>query len=377
MEERKILQGADKKLLLYRMVSAKEADKGIVERLRNYGVNLEQKYMLFISIETSDNYFETKEELFQTIIASHVSVHFERINLYPNLTYLFLYYSRIDDAEIERMVKAIYLAMTQFHDEKVSIIIGDKFLGTEYIGQKLEELEALREDTFSYFSGIIYSSQLGINSQSKTEEALQMKDSIMRCLQDKNLPAVREQLEVYFDRLEQQKAFSAFYTKYILLDLVKALYAAFDIYNENIVFLTTDKIMKSSNLEEIRQVTWDAIVEAEKSKEEIGQEDGSAVIKVKKIINNEYARDLSLDELAERVGLSAAYLSYIFKQETGNNLVKYLTCFRMNKAKELLEQGSMKIVDVGKACGYSNQPYFNRLFKNMYGVTPKQYKEEN
>lgn len=37
----------------------------------------------------------------------------------------------------------------------------------------------------------------------------------------------------------------------------------------------------------------------------------------------------------------------------------------------------MKIVQVGKACGYENQPYFNRLFKNYYGMTPKQYRESH
>ncbi|MDD2970743.1 MAG: response regulator [Lachnospiraceae bacterium] len=375
MTERRALLGADKKLLLYRMVSAKEFDTGMMERLRNYNIDLSGKYMLFISIETKNNYFETQEEAFEGILPKYMNIHYEKINLYPNLTYLFLYYARIDDGEIEKMVKRIYLDMTRLSEERISIIVGDKFTGTELIGEKLEQLEELREDTFSYFAGIIYSSELGVDSHSKTEEALQIRDSIMRCLEDKNLPAMREQLDIYFNRLERDRAISAFYTKYILLDIVKALYMTFDIYNENVVFTTTDKIMKSANLEEIRQVLADALAEAEKISANIGESDGSAVAKVKKMIGNEYAKDLSLDDLAERVGLTPAYLSYIFKQETGNNLVKYLTCYRMEKAKAMLEKGDRKIIDVGKACGYMNQPYFNRLFKNMYGVTPKQYKE--
>ena len=48
----------------------------------------------------------------------------------------------------------------------------------------------------------------------------------------------------------------------------------------------------------------------------------------------------------------------------------------MKKAKELFEESNWKIVDIGKACGYTNQPYFNKLFKNYYGVTPKQYREQ-
>ncbi|NGT26914.1 helix-turn-helix domain-containing protein, partial [Clostridium perfringens] len=67
----------------------------------------------------------------------------------------------------------------------------------------------------------------------------------------------------------------------------------------------------------------------------------------------------------------------VFKKETGSNIVKYITDFRMNKAKEFLEEGNMKIVQVGKACGYENQSYFNRIFKNYFGVTPNQFKRNN
>ena len=69
-------------------------------------------------------------------------------------------------------------------------------------------------------------------------------------------------------------------------------------------------------------------------------------------------------------------MSFIFKKETGSNLVKYLTDYRMKKARELLESSNMKIIDVGKACGYQNQSYFNKLFKNYYGITPKQFREQ-
>ena len=49
----------------------------------------------------------------------------------------------------------------------------------------------------------------------------------------------------------------------------------------------------------------------------------------------------------------------------------------MEQARKLLEDEELKIVLVAKACGYENQPYFNRLFKNYYGMTPRQYREKN
>lgn len=108
------------------------------------------------------------------------------------------------------------------------------------------------------------------------------------------------------------------------------------------------------------------------------EQDVSYVVhKVKRIIRNEYSQDISLDYLAKSVGLAPSYLSYVFKRETGENLIKYLTDYRMEKAKQMLDDGSVKIIQVAKQCGYENQSYFNRLFKNTYGLTPSQYREKN
>ena len=63
-------------------------------------------------------------------------------------------------------------------------------------------------------------------------------------------------------------------------------------------------------------------------------------------------------------------------KETGQTLVKYITDVKMMKAKVMLEEGTLKIVQIAKACGYENQSYFNKLFKNYYGITPKQLREK-
>ena len=83
-----------------------------------------------------------------------------------------------------------------------------------------------------------------------------------------------------------------------------------------------------------------------------------------------------LNYVAENVNLTPAYVSYIFKKETGQTLVKYITDVKMMKAKVMLEEGTLKIVQIAKACCYENQSYFNKLFKNYYGITPKQLREK-
>ena len=124
-------------------------------------------------------------------------------------------------------------------------------------------------------------------------------------------------------------------------------------------------VLISSAVDDVRQIT-------------ATKQDVSAVVnKVKTQIRSRYYEDISLDFLADEVGFAPSYLSYVFKKETGENIIKFLTDYRMEKAKQLLDEGTLKIVQIAKQCGYDNQSYFNRLFKNAYGMTPKQYREKN
>jgi two-component system response regulator YesN len=106
--------------------------------------------------------------------------------------------------------------------------------------------------------------------------------------------------------------------------------------------------------------------------------DGDLMIikQIKHVVETEYMKDISLNDVADKVNLTPAYVSYIFKKEVGQTLVKYLTDLRMSKAKILLTDQNLKIAKVGQMVGYDNQSYFNRLFKNYYGITPKQFREE-
>lgn len=98
--------------------------------------------------------------------------------------------------------------------------------------------------------------------------------------------------------------------------------------------------------------------------------------KTLKIIHNEFYRELTLEELAERVFLSPNYLSILFKKEMKIGLNKYLNTFRLEKACTLLLNSNMKVIDIAKYIGFDNPSYFNRIFKNTFGVTPSAYREE-
>ncbi len=92
-------------------------------------------------------------------------------------------------------------------------------------------------------------------------------------------------------------------------------------------------------------------------------------------IEKNYADEkLSLNLLASHVNFSPNHLSMIFSQQTGHTFIKYLTDFRMNKAKELLMYTSKRSSEISMEVGYRDPHYFSYLFKKTQGMTPTQYR---
>ena len=90
-------------------------------------------------------------------------------------------------------------------------------------------------------------------------------------------------------------------------------------------------------------------------------------------IESNYYKDISLDDVAGYVFLNSVYFSRYFKQHTGENFTDYLVKVRMEKAIALLKQNKYKIYEVGEKVGYKNSKYFQKLFKEYTGYTPKTY----
>ena len=109
--------------------------------------------------------------------------------------------------------------------------------------------------------------------------------------------------------------------------------------------------------------------------EERNQNSQQMVANVIETIKTGYmAEDLSLEACALQAGVSAYALSRAFKTVAGVNFIDYLTDVRMMNAKMMLANSNAKISDIAAAVGYQ-PPYFNRIFKRMEGMTPREYRQ--
>lgn len=105
--------------------------------------------------------------------------------------------------------------------------------------------------------------------------------------------------------------------------------------------------------------------------------DGSAVVReVIRTIEHEYFLPLTLRGLAERFHMHPDYLSRLFKRETGQNFVDYLTEFRLRKSRELIEEDRYKNYEIAAMVGYDDYRYFSQVFKKKLGMTINEYRAQ-
>ena len=128
-------------------------------------------------------------------------------------------------------------------------------------------------------------------------------------------------------------------------------------------------------LEEVKKYTAsiytgviERIVEMRKRK------DRRLVETVKEYVQKHYMEEISLNRVADAVYANASYICNLFKSQTGENFVEYLTRLRIEKAKALLKDVRIKTYEVGQLVGYSDATYFSKVFKKMVGITPSEYR---
>ena len=94
-------------------------------------------------------------------------------------------------------------------------------------------------------------------------------------------------------------------------------------------------------------------------------------------IEQNFQNNISVEDIAASCGLNRSYFGKIFHENMGKSPQEFLISYRMSKAAELLKLTKLSIADIGNAVGYPNQLHFSRAFKNVYSISPRQWRNEN
>lgn len=91
-------------------------------------------------------------------------------------------------------------------------------------------------------------------------------------------------------------------------------------------------------------------------------------------LQENYHQKHSLESLGKQFSLSPNYICTLFSKHCDTTLTHYITALRMEVAKKELEKGQQPLKAIASQCGYNDYRYFNRVFKEYYGVPPRKYK---
>lgn len=166
-----------------------------------------------------------------------------------------------------------------------------------------------------------------------------------------------------------------------------------DIYYKLFIILqkTAQQAQISSFLTEESQSIWDMIDNAatltilhdtlvSKTQEYFAllirrQPGNNMIFTIKEFIHQNYQNEsLSVKSISDHVMRSAPYVCTFFKSETGQTLNQYITEYRVEKARSLLEDPRYKITDVAEKVGYLDVNYFGKIFKKTVGLSPSEYR---
>ncbi len=94
-------------------------------------------------------------------------------------------------------------------------------------------------------------------------------------------------------------------------------------------------------------------------------------------IEQNFQNNITIEDIAAFCGLNRSYFGKIFHDTIGKSPQEFLISYRMTKAAELLKLTSLSVADIGNAVGYPNQLHFSRAFKNVYGTSPRSWRNVN
>ena len=353
---------------LFRLVTGGELTKH-----SSLSTLLEHSTLRLLHVQTENDFFAGNEDSFCRLLADEFSFSYEYINTYPDEAYILIYGHPIDEEQILQHLKSIQNNLKQ--QCSISFIIGREFNDAALIPQRAQSISKLRKVLFEAADSIV--SENGINgSVSYYAESIERcRQEVKQALDQKDEAHYLPAAFLLFHQLEQNSALSRVYCYHILYDLLFQLYRAYDIFDSHEIVHGLDLLLSCNTAEAMYKVLRDIVSNLQGKSQNQSADSSSIIRKVQRLVETEYSQMLSLEYLAGKVYLTPSYLSFIFKQETGKNLIRYITDVRMYNAQKMLTDGALKISQIAKNCGYDNTSYFNKMFKNYYGVTPRQYRE--
>ena len=203
-------------------------------------------------------------------------------------------------------------------------------------------------------------------------------DHLKKLLLNKDNKESLNYIESIFSKLKKDENLTV---KQIKTKSIEVFLNVYNYFNDSKIIkgldLYLEKVINSVNLDQIQLELNNMIKHRQSKLEETDDSISPIILKLLRNIEENYSKDLNLKEISETYNINSIYLGQLFQKETGILFSDYLNNFRVNKAKNLLVETSLKAAEIGELVGYANKNYFYRKYKDIVGITPSEWRKIN
>lgn len=355
-----------------RGAAAEEDREGTVIHFSGY------RYVRMAMMHAGTRFFDTIElDAVESILEGATGGKADLVNL-NEVQSVLLYEGKPEETEGDLIQMGTFLAgwFKDHYHVDVTIVISGLIENLGQISSEFNQMETMLANTFFMERGaVLYSGEVGSGGRDISLYTRNVLLDMVEWL--KEIEVESDKIVLLIEMLQGGKTVSENYVKYVCTELLKSIIGRPTEQNVNGYMMSLERIYHASSLrallEAMQSIAGDSVSDADRPQELLRR----VIEDVVQMIDREYSSEITLESIAGRVYLSPGYLSRLFKKYKGKSIIKHITAIRLEKAGELLLTTNKKITDIGKEVGYPNFAYFSALFKNNYGKTPSQYREEH
>ncbi|RED63861.1 response regulator transcription factor [Cohnella lupini] len=284
---------------------------------------------------------------------------------------------------LEKAAYELQLKVAGFLKGQISVLIGGRgIFPADLAEQYRKSLNEFRKIPRSDHEFLILSDQP--RTQSSSLLSLYTPPSFHQLLEAGRLEDARRKLKDVFEEMNSKKLDSEEHVMEVVYGLMNAfLYIAHlqgrtlleisgwgtETLDDPRAFRRTDKVMEWAE-GVLNRIDSGSVREFKDSRSQL-------IAKIQRFIETHIAEDVSLQRIADHVNLHPAYLSSLYKTEMKENISDFIVRYRMETAGVLLSSSEIKIYELAGRLGFQNPPYFSKLFKQYYGMTPQEYRDRH
>ncbi len=321
-------------------------------------------------IESEDNFFEEAEESFIQKLTEYSKQKVSFLNLAQNQELCVLY------GVCDQNVFATDLAewMNHTFGKRFYVAAGQPVTDRSELPEIYQNLEILIENKFYQKETRVFLPDK-VSEDTGSEQFLD--ETINRMIENIRLDDMThlwEHFRILKSGMGELGSYSQIYTRFLFSNLVKEFFTH-QHQDRKKLEAAVQKVYEMQSVQEVLDLVESLIQNMEERLAASNDGSRNEVAQAKSYIYEHYSEDISVEKLAELVYLSPGYFSYIFKKETGDTVSRFIRNYRMEQAKKLLSDTSMKIVQICKETGFSNVSYFCKNFREYCGCSPEQYRK--